>query len=78
VKVQHVEMGRCISDLVEQIQVCGGVGSQRVGIQPERLPASGDELRFRPCVGGREQDDLVTEIGQSVAEIRYDSFRATI
>jgi hypothetical protein len=76
--VQHVEIRRCVSDVVEEIQVRGDIRPQRIGIQPQRLLASRDELRFSACVGRREQDDLVAAVRKSVAKIRYDSFRATI
>jgi hypothetical protein len=78
VKVQHVECAGQAADLVQHVQMGRAVGFERTGIQAQGLFAYRAQLGLGVCVGGGEQDDLVSEIAQSVAETRHDSLGSSV
>ncbi len=78
VEVQHVKLVHAASDLVQHGQVCGQVGLQRRGVQPDRLVAHGRQARLGGGISAGKQGHVMSEIDQSVAQVGDHSFRTAI
>ena len=74
VEVQDVELAAARAHFVQHREMCGDIGLERRGVEPDRLVAHRCEPRPRPRVAACEQRDVVAERHQRFGEVRDDPF----
>src|SRR6185503_18276882 len=78
VEMENVESASELAHLVQHLQMRRLLGFERPRVEPEGLWACCHQLGLGTGIAGRKQHDLVTEVAQSIAQVRHHSLGPSV